>query len=258
MSEPTGSALARAVLADLRERIASGQWPVGARIPTEPELASLLGVGRSTVREAVRSLATLGMVETLTVRGTFVRSSAPAPAVLLGALSGYEPDEIVGLRRALDVEAVQCAAARASDAEVDGMQAVLDEQMAAARADARHATPGGAELHTRIARAAGNRLLTDLDAVLSHAMAASGLAQRIAESADPAVLLDEHDKILAAVRRRDVAGAAHLMALHADASLRRLGHVPAVTDLTALVQAAAAASVPSSSATALADDRDIA
>lgn len=239
MSEPTGSALARATLADLRERIASGLWPVGSRIPTEPELAELLGVGRSTVREAVRSLATLGMVETLTARGTFVRSVVPAPGVLLGALSGYAPGEVVGLRRALDVEAVQCAAARASDREVDAMQAVLDGQAAAARGGSAgpDGEPGCAAFHTRIARAAGNRLLADLDGVLSHAMAANGLARRIADATDPAALLDEHDKILTAVRRRDVAAAAHLMALHVDGTLHGLGQEPAVTDLTALVRA---------------------
>jgi DNA-binding FadR family transcriptional regulator len=238
MSEPTGSALARATFTGLRERIAAGQWPVGTRIPTEPELARLLGVGRSTVREAIRSLATLGMVETLTARGTFVRSLAPAPAVLLDALSTYDPEEIVGLRRALDVEAAQGAAARAVDADVDAMQAVLDEQMALARGG--DPEPPGercAQFHTRIVRACGNRLLVDLDATLSTAMRTSGLADRAGESIDPAVLLDQHDKILTAIRTRDVAGAAHLMALHLDAALHRLGRTPTVTDLTALVRA---------------------
>jgi DNA-binding FadR family transcriptional regulator len=39
---------------DIGQRLAAGQWPVGSRIPTEPELATLLGISRNTVREAIR------------------------------------------------------------------------------------------------------------------------------------------------------------------------------------------------------------
>jgi DNA-binding FadR family transcriptional regulator len=240
VSEPSGSVLARATLARLRERIASGEWPVGSRIPTEPELEQLLGVGRSTIREAVRALATLGMVETLTARGTYVRSAAPAAAVVLEALTAYSPAEVLGLRRALDVEAVQAAAAGVGDERLDAMQAVLDERMAAARRGDDDADSGCGPFHTAIVAAAGNRLLVDLDATLAAAMRASDLARQTTESIDPALLLDEHDKILTAIRAQDVAGAAHLMAVHTDAALRRLGHEPVVTDLTALVRAAGA------------------
>jgi DNA-binding FadR family transcriptional regulator len=46
----------------LRERITAGEWPVGTRIPPEPALAALLGVGRNTVREAVQSLVHAGLL----------------------------------------------------------------------------------------------------------------------------------------------------------------------------------------------------
>ena len=68
----TGSDRARSTLAYLRRHITTGAWPVGSRIPIEPELTEQIGVGRSTVREAVRSLASIGMLETLPGRGTFV------------------------------------------------------------------------------------------------------------------------------------------------------------------------------------------
>ena len=51
------------VIAQLEERIADGTFAVGARLPTEPELMTLCGVGRSTVREAVRALAHSGVLE---------------------------------------------------------------------------------------------------------------------------------------------------------------------------------------------------
>lgn len=69
-----GSERARRTLTFLRQKITSGEWPINSKIPTEPELMRLLGVGKTTVREAARSLASLGILEPLPGIGTFVRS----------------------------------------------------------------------------------------------------------------------------------------------------------------------------------------
>src|ERR1044071_10150453 len=50
------------VIEQLREAVTKGEWPIGQRSPTEPELATQLGVGRNTVREAVRALAHSGLL----------------------------------------------------------------------------------------------------------------------------------------------------------------------------------------------------
>lgn len=64
--------LIQRVVAILRSEISSGNWPVGSRIPTEPELSKLTGVGRNTVREAVQSLVHAGMLERRQGSGTYV------------------------------------------------------------------------------------------------------------------------------------------------------------------------------------------
>src|SRR5690625_7550642 len=110
MSSARGTERARTTLAYLRRQITTGQWQVGSRIPIEPELAEILGVGRSTVREAVRSLASIGMLETLPGRGTFVRSSTPTSSLLNEFLADFSLTEILSYRRALEVEAAQQAA----------------------------------------------------------------------------------------------------------------------------------------------------
>ena len=94
MALTTGSERARNTLAYLRRHITTGAWPVGSRIPIEPELAEQIGVGRSTVREAVRSLASIGMLETLPGRGTFVRSAAPTSTLLNEFLSDFTLEEM--------------------------------------------------------------------------------------------------------------------------------------------------------------------
>lgn len=244
MAEPMGSVLARNTLAQLKARISAGEWPVGSKIPTEPELTEQLGVGRSTVREAVRSLATLGMVETLPARGTFVRSLTPAPSLLFDALQTYHRAELIGIRRALDVEAAQTAAAMWTPERLEAMESAVAIEMEAMR-EHNAGIPGGVTrctlFHGAIAQASGNRLLADLDTSLSRALDSSGLGAHIAESIDPAVLLNEHDRLLTAIRSRDVAAAAHLMALHSDAALRTLRHAPLATDMTTLAQASAEA-----------------
>ena len=66
------------VIAQLEAQIEAGAFAVGDRLPTEPELMAQLGVGRSTVREAVRALAHVGLVEVRQGAGTFVRARRPA------------------------------------------------------------------------------------------------------------------------------------------------------------------------------------
>lgn len=236
MSQPSGSALAVSTLARLKSRIAAGEWPVGTKMPTEPQLAEQLSVGRSTVREAIRSLATLGMVETLTARGTFVRSLTPAPSLLLEALSVYSPAELIGMRRALDVEAVQAAAAGWRDQDMVVMEATLETENEDARLSAPEPATGlrCTTFHASIAKASHNRLLADLDASISAALDASGLGAQIAASLDAATLASEHDRILRCIRERDIARAAHLMAVHSDGALRTLQHEPITTSMTTL------------------------
>lgn len=232
MSQPSGSALARQTLARLKARISSGEWPVGSRIPTEPELTEELNVGRSTVREAVRSLATLGMVETLTARGTFVRSLTPAPSLLLDALAAYHPAELIGIRRALDVEAAQTAAANWTAPLLETMESTISAEMETVREG--QGSVRCSLFHGVIAQASGNRLLFDLVQNLSMALDSSGLGDRIAGDVDPVVMLADHDRLLTAIRARDVAAAAHLMALHVDTQLRTLQESPVMTELASL------------------------
>jgi DNA-binding FadR family transcriptional regulator len=74
--------LVDSAVAELRSAVARGEWPVGERIPTEPRLSEQFGVGRNTVREAVRVLVHAGLLETRQGDGTYVRARLdPAEAL---------------------------------------------------------------------------------------------------------------------------------------------------------------------------------
>lgn len=224
----------------LRARIASGEWTVGSRIPVERELAQTLGVGRSTVREAVRALTALGMLEPLPARGTFVRAATAERGGALAALAEYSDEELMGLRRAIDIEAVQSSATRWDPADPERLGYLLYAEEDRLRAGG-HSDPLGTHctrFHAAIVRSTGNRLLVDLDTSLSYAMRSRGMDVKIAEALDVAICLNEHDRILTAVRDQNIGAATHWMALHLDAMLRGFLLEPVVTDLTALMGAA--------------------
>ncbi|MFC7766459.1 FadR/GntR family transcriptional regulator [Leucobacter soli] len=166
MSTKTGSERARNTLAYLRRHITTGTWPVGTRIPIEPELAEQIGVGRSTVREAVRSLASIGMLETLPGRGTFVRSAAPTSTLLNEFLNDFTLEEILSYRRALEIEAAQQAALHRSEDDLVALEQAAVEEQGCTRCpvlmNGSESSAFDSRFHRLLFDAAKNRLLASL------------------------------------------------------------------------------------------------
>src|ERR1700754_628703 len=86
------------VIAQMREAIRAGDWRIGTRIPPEPELVQALGVGRNTVREAVRALSHAGLLEVRQGDGTFVRATSEISGALR-RMCGDELREVRQVRR---------------------------------------------------------------------------------------------------------------------------------------------------------------
>lgn len=145
----------------LRAQITGGQWPVGTRLPGETTLAADLGVGRSTVREALRALAGAGLVRTRQGAGVFVIATRPVedwPTRLRRAALA----DIYEVRMVLEVQAARMAAGRRTPDDAAALDTAL-----AARTEA--AATGGAPfidadiaLHTAVVDAAHNPVLADL------------------------------------------------------------------------------------------------
>lgn len=221
MQMPSGSERARRTLAFLRHQIATGEWPINSRIPIESELMEILGVGKTTVREAVRSLASIGMLETLPGRGTFVRSRTPVSAVLADALTGYDLAELLVFRRALEVEAVQQAATRRTDEQLVSLRTSHERDL---RTDPdypgrveRGRTPG--QFHFLVFEAGGNPLLTNMYAVTMATLRRAVDQGRLAYGASEELRRADHAAILAAIEAGDPVAAAHAVAQHVDRDL---------------------------------------
>jgi DNA-binding FadR family transcriptional regulator len=148
---------------ELRSRIVSGQWPVGTRIPTEPALVEMLGVGRNTVREAVQALVHSGLVERRQGSGTYVLGVSELAVTMGRQIADARQSDVVEVRRALEVEAARLAARRRTPAEAAAIERARTERRDAYLAgDLDAMVETDLSLHRAIVRASGNPVLIDL------------------------------------------------------------------------------------------------
>ncbi|MFT3971202.1 MAG: FCD domain-containing protein [Micropruina sp.] len=215
-----GSDRARRTLAYLRHQISSGEWPINSRIPTETELMQLIGVGKTTVREAVRALASVGMLEPLPGIGTFVRSRMPVSSVLTDYLSEFSAADLLGYRRALELEAAQQAARQRTDEQVAAMRQALDRpEVHPDRPFGGRRTKAPGQFHFLVMEASGNSLMVGVYAGVMQALREAIGAGTVVKGADRESLRHDHRELLAAIEAGDVARAAHVMAQHVENDL---------------------------------------
>ena len=186
----------RSVLADqvrdrLLEGILSGHYPPDARI-IETQVARELGTSQAPVREALRGLEALGVVEITPFRGARVRR--PTRREILEAYT---------VRSTLEALAARSAVPRMTDADVADLAWHLDAMRAAARLDDGHAlAEADARFHGRIVELAGNGTLERVWRTLEPF--SRTYITLVVPGADPTWSADLHAPILAAIERRDV------------------------------------------------------
>jgi DNA-binding FadR family transcriptional regulator len=116
------------VTEQLRAEVRSSRWPIGSRIPTEPELTELTGTGRNTVREAVQALVHAGMLERRQGSGTYVIAASEVGGTLAKYFADAEERDVLELRQALDATAAALAARRRDDSDIATLTRLLDER----------------------------------------------------------------------------------------------------------------------------------
>ncbi|MER7168208.1 FCD domain-containing protein [Micromonospora sp. NPDC000207] len=194
-------------MASLRDRILQGQWPVGGRIPTEPQLVSALGVGRNTVREAVRALVHAGVLECRQGSGTYVVSTDELAPVVARRIDEDRIDEVVEVRRAFEVEAARLAALRRTAEDLAALDAALADREAAWHGGrVAEFVEADAALHTAVVTAAHNGMLAELYASVGAALRRT-IARTTGEELTPDRHVDHH-RLVEAIRAGDPVRAA--------------------------------------------------
>jgi GntR family transcriptional regulator, transcriptional repressor for pyruvate dehydrogenase complex len=147
--------------------------PPGTRIPSERVLAEQLGVGRSTVREALNGLAALGVLDIRQGRGVFV--AAPSARwdaeALVPALIRAQTNALIEARLVVQPEVARLAAERRTAIDLQALEMVLEgQQRFATGGSADRATRFGLEFDIRLAEAARNEVLAGMVRSLFHLM----------------------------------------------------------------------------------------
>jgi len=216
-SEKNGST-AEEVVARLRDMIHNGELDAGDRLPPERDLAKLLGVSRPTLRAGIRSLATVGILQSRQGAGTFVaeRDESPtldgSPLKMLSALHGFTSDEMFEARLALEMSVAALAATRSTSEQmtlmaeqITGMYASLDD-------------PGqylvhDMKFHQTIAAASGNRILTSLMNMVATILF-DARSKTVHRALDLKQSAEQHHNIYRAMRERNPESARQAMHDH--------------------------------------------
>ena len=205
-------------LAKLRDLIISGELQPGSRLPPEQELASELGISRSSMREAVRALTYMRLVEVRRGLGTFVTGLEPArllDGVRIAAEVARDDTtfDLFGVRRLLEPAAAGIAASRITDTEVAALRGHLDAMRAAAGDPAEFMRHDEA-FHDRIARAAGNPWLEALLRGLATPTIQARTRRLRAGEQVSQVTITQHERIFDAIASHDTALAEATSLMH--------------------------------------------
>jgi GntR family transcriptional regulator, transcriptional repressor for pyruvate dehydrogenase complex len=209
--------LGEQVAAQLSVQIAEGKWKPGEKLPSESELCLALNIGRSTLREALKSLAFVGMVQMRPGDGTYVIEGT---RLLIERIMAHgllktdkELQDVGEARLLIERETTALAAERADSEDLRRLDALMEEMKESLNGTGRDYVDLDVEFHLAIAQSSKNQmlfeLLTRIRGVLKEWISKSQELPGIKENA-----LMQHARILSAIRNRDPEKARNAMLTH--------------------------------------------
>ena len=202
----------------------------GERLPAERDLCRQFGVGRTTLREALRSLSTLGIIEGRVGEGTFVANDSSLhleKSLQWGLLLDQKGvDDLIETRMMLECQTASSAATRSTAEDLDTIRSTV-VSLEHALADQQRFLEADLEFHLAIAKTSQNAILANL-LNLTRNYLQQWIVQSLDDPTHPdgerraRLSLDEHRAILAAIESGDAAEAEDHMQRHIESSSRDL------------------------------------
>ena len=221
----------------IRQLILHGTFPPGQPLPAERALAERFGVSRGSVRDAFRTLETIGLLVTRHGQGTFPQelNVARLVAPLTSVLSYRQDlqDELSDVRRMFEPAVAHVAARRVTDQDLAELERILDAQRRKLKTG-RSAIAEDTAFHEVLARATRNRVVISIMATLNDLLVESRKLT-LKQKGRPGRSIVGHEAVVAALRRRDGDAAADAMRDHIDqiAGLLRDTGAPAFAEASA-------------------------
>lgn len=210
----TRPALVEQVLHQLRQRIMSGEWLPGDQLPPESKLAESMGVSRTVIREAMRSLRSQDLVEVS--QGRRPRVLPPSPQMIISGLeimlqrTDASLLHLIEIRRPLEGEIAALAAERISDIDLDRLEQTVVDLVGAE--DLEQSVQADVRFHEILAEGTGNQIFQLVLATIAGPLWMSRRTTITRTGKERAA--DGHRLILQKIREHDAAGARAAMLEH--------------------------------------------
>ena len=210
------------VVAQITDMIYEGKLQKGDKLPSERKLKEQLGVSRASIREAFSALEMLGLIQSRPGEGTFIKEEPDEnlikPLSLILLLNENIVEELVELRRVLEVDCVRLAADRATDEEITEMKSYIDK-LADSSGYEDTSIKADRRFHYTIARASKNQVLYYVMTSISEAMdfhIKNTRTELVSHQATMKNFLLQHERIFTGIKNRDPEQAMREMQNHLD------------------------------------------
>lgn len=219
------------VMEQIKELIASGKLKPGDKIPTEQELADKFGVGRSSIREAIKVFTYLGVFESRTRKGTCLQdhSGISEEALTWAFILGRDDfRNLMEVRKALELEAwfILCEAAKEDPRAMDPTIAALEKEISCMKAaiagrNAAELVEADFRFHRAAVAASGNNLFTNLFDTLKSFTCEEITRSNIPRNYSPRIV-EEHKEMIDALKTSDLLTITRLFRVHIEKAIERV------------------------------------
>lgn len=217
------------VIEVIKDKIKKGKIKKGDKLPSEREMAESLGLSRASVREALRALEVIGLIESIQGAGNYIRTnfdnSLIEPLSLMFMLQESSVKEIYDLRETLELQCVKLSARYIEENELGLLTAILNRMYLAKTEE--ESLELDIEFHYLIAKTSRNMLLINVLEVLSQLMdefIRKSRMQILHEGNTRENLLEIHENLLRALKCREEAKASQAMKEHFDLIRKAYGY----------------------------------
>jgi len=203
-------------------KITGGELAPGTRLPSQRDLAQMLGVGRSSVREAINALVVMGYLEPLQGKGTFIKAVLPVadPGIekLKAAFSAGSIFDLMEARELLECRSAALAAERSDAAQVRNLKDAM-KKVEGTKTDYTIFLDADVHFHAAVAEATGNVVLCELTKLVLEKVVAhhSALKTALLPPAYREVSIRTAARVVEAIEASDPDAAARWMAQHLGA-----------------------------------------
>ena len=218
------------VIDQIKTMIENGNLKRGDKLPSERDLVEQLGVSRASIREALRVLEIIGLIDCRQGEGNFIKHSFEnglfEPLSVMFMLNDGRPDEIFELRRVMEVETAALAAKRITDEELRELSSLIEQMDTSQNEEER--VKVDKKFHYTIAHASRNFLIVNILNTVSSLMdefIKNAREEIMKKDNDKSVINNQHKEIYKTLAEHNPAEAARIMRKHMDLISENLNFV---------------------------------